>query len=164
MKWLIEAIKTLIAYLSVESKKSNNPVTDITNFLGDKAVKIGGVTGALASFGAEMGGAAINEAIDFVKTHKTTLFQMTKKEMKYLWGSIFKNKGNFNEKRYKAFVAGLDEELLIAEAEANADAMRGIADRVAQKKELAADLKHKLSVLGRFALSKAISIASHGIL
>jgi len=164
MKWLIEAIKTLIAYLSVESKKSNNPVTDITNFLGDKAVKLGGVTGVLASFGAEIGGAAINEAIAFVKTHKTTLFQMTKKEMKYLWGNIFKNKGEFDEKAYKAFVAGLDEELLIAEAEANADAMGKIADRVAKKKELAVDLKHKLSVLARFALAKAISIASHGIL
>ncbi|KKN64622.1 hypothetical protein LCGC14_0489520, partial [marine sediment metagenome] len=67
-------------------------------------------------------------------------------------------------KAYKAFVAGLDEELLIAEAEANADAMGKIADRVAKKKELAVDLKHKLSVLARFALAKAISIASHGIL
>ena len=164
MKWLIEAIKTLIAYLSVESKKANNPVTDITKFIGDKAVKIGGVKGALAGFGAEIGGAAINEAIAFVKTHHTAIFEMTKKEMAYLWGSIFKSKGEFNEEEYKAFVAGLDEELLIAEAVANADAMRNIAGRVAGKKAMAEDLKHTLSVLARFAIAKAISIASHGVL
>lgn len=164
MKWLMEAIKTLIAYFSVASKEANNPVTAVTDFLGDKAVNLGGVTGALATFGTDMAGASINEAIDFAKRHKGTLFSMTKKEMSFLFGKIFKNKGEWDEEAYKQYVDELDNELLIAEAEANADEMGKIAARVADKKRMAADLKHKMGVLARFALMKAISIASHGVL
>jgi hypothetical protein len=165
MKWLMELIKTLIAYFSVETKKANSPVVgEFTEFLGDKALKIGGVKGALAGLGAEFGGAVITEAIDFVKNHHSTLFSMTKKEMTFVFGLFSKNKGKFNEKAYKEFVSGLDEELLIAEAEANARAMKKVAGRVAAKRAMIEDLKHTTSVLARFALSKAISIASHGIL
>ncbi len=164
MKWILEAIKTLIAYFSVKSKDANNPLTGVTNFLGDKAVKLGGVTGALASFGAEMGGAVVNEAIDFAKQHKGTLFSMSKQEMSYFYGKLFKNKGEWDEKAYKKLVADLDNELLIAEAEANAAQMRKISKRVKDKKAMLKDLKHKLGVLARFALMKAISIASHGVL
>jgi hypothetical protein len=148
----------------VKSKEADNPVTEITDFLGDKAVDMGGVTGALASFGAEIGGAAINEAISFVKQHHKTLFSMTKNEFSFVFEKIFRKGGEFDEEAYKSLVSSLDEESLIAEAEANADAMAGIRKRVDAKKEMLGDLLHTMSVLARFALTKAISIASHGIL
>jgi hypothetical protein len=165
MKWLMELIKTLIAYFSVETKKANSPIVgEFTEFLGDKALKIGGVKGALAGLGAEFGGAVITEAIDFVQNHHSTLFSMTKKELSFVFSGFGKYGGKFDEKVYKEFVDGLDEELLIAEAEANARAMEKVAGRVAAKRAMIEDLKHTTSVLARFALSKAISIASHGIL
>ena len=165
MKWFMELVKTIIAFFSVESKKAANPVVgEFTEFLGDKALNMGGIKGAMASLGAEIGGAALNEAIAFVKNHHSTLFSMTKKELSLVFSRLIPYGGKFDEKVYKKFVAGLDEELLIAEAEANARAMKKVAGRVAAKRAMIEDLKHTMSVLGRFAVSKAISIASHGIL
>jgi hypothetical protein len=164
MKWILEAIKMIIAWFSVEGKKSNNVVTDLTRFLGDKAVDLGGVTGALAGLGVEFGGAAVNEAIDFAKEHHHTLFSMTKNEMSFLWGKIFNSAGEFDEDAYKEMLKTLEDEALVALIEANAEEARNIRLRVDAKKAMAEDLKHKLAVLARFALAKAISIASHGVL
>ena len=165
MKWFMEIINLLLAWLTVESKKGNNPTVDgVADFLGDAGVELGGVKGALLSFGAEFGGATIREVLVFVKNHRKTLFSMTKDEMSHMFYSIFKNKGEFSEEAYNTLVGELDTELLIAEAEANADEMGKIAATVASKKRLLKDMKHGLGVLARFALIKAISIASHGIL
>lgn len=166
MKWLIEALKAIISYFSVKGRmdKPNNPGTAVTNFLGKKAVNLTGVTGALASLGTEFAGATINEAVDFVSEHKGTLFSMTKNELTFVFGKIFKKGGEFDDEAYKQFLKDLDDEMLVAEIEENALAAAKIAGRVDAKKAMVKDLKHKMAVLARFALAKAISIASHGVL
>jgi hypothetical protein len=186
VKWFLDILELLIAYFSVSSKKDKlvtvvtetkevtkvneegvtvaDEVTGVTIFLGDKSFELTGVKGALAGLAAELGGAVVAEARDFAEDHKDSLLSMTKKEMSFLFGKIFKNKGEWDEEAYKTFVDDLDADLLVAEAEANADEMGKLAGSVANKKILAADMKRRLGVLARFALMKAISIASHGVL
>jgi len=165
LDWILELIKSLLAYLSVEYKKSNNPnAADITQFLGDKALELGGLKGALANLGIEFGAATITEAVDFVDTHKLTLLGMTKAELSFIFGKMFKNKGKFGKRDYADLMASLETEMLVLEASANADALQGLSESVQRKKALAKDLKRKMSILARFALVKAISIATGGII
>jgi len=165
IKWIIEFFKALFAVVSVESKKTGgDPGSAVATFIGEQLPTRGGIKGALAGMAAEIGGATVNEVIAFVSKHQDTIHAMGKAEFENLFEMIFKKGGEFDEEAYKAQVDAMDAEQVVAEMEANADEMAGIATRVAKKKEMTADLKHTLSVLGRFALAKAISIASHGVL
>lgn len=165
MKWLIELIKAIIAFITVQSKQTDSDVgSAVKEFLGTQLVDEAGVNSALANLSAEIGGAAVNEAVDFVQEHKGTLFSMTKNELSFMFEKLFNRKGDFDDAEYKALLKTFDDEKLVAEIESNAQEAAKIAGRVDAKKAMAADLKHKLNVLARFALAKAISIASHGIL
>jgi len=164
INWLLEIIKTLIAYFSVKNRSKDEIVSDFTEFLGNKTVGLDGVEKALADAGIELGSAVLGEALGFAKKHKTSLFSMTKEEMSFVWGKIFKREGNFDEAIYKDLLKSLDDEALVAEIEANAADANKIKIRVQDKKEMLKDLKENLSTLARFALAKAISVASHGIL
>jgi len=164
VNWMLEAIKLVISYFSVENRNKDTIVEDFTNFLGDKAVNLEGVERALANLGIELGGAAVGDALDFAKTHKHTIFSMTKEEMSFIWGKVFDRDGEFNEPQYREILKSLNDEALVAAIESNADEAVKIRRRVQAKRDMVNDLSHKVSVLGRFALAKAISIASHGIL
>ena len=164
LNWLIEIVKTLLGFFSVEGRDKEAIVEDLTEFLGKKTVDLKGVEKALADLGIEFGGAVIGEALGFAKKHKISLLSMSKEELVFIWGKIFSKNGEFDEEAYKNLLKSLDYEALVLEIENNARGVKQIRQRVQNKEDMIVDLKENVSTLARFALAKAISIASHGVI
>ena len=164
LNFLIEIVKTLIAFFSVEGRDKEAVVEDITEFLGKKTVDLKGVEKALADLSIEFGGAVIGEALGFTRKHKKSLFSMTKEELRFIWGKIFSRDGEFDEEAYKDVLKALDDEALVVAIEANAGKAKEVLQLVKDKKDMVIDLKKSMSTLARFALAKAISLVTNGII
>ncbi len=155
MNWLKDLLQAIVSVFVAEK------LPDLTF---KRSVDKDDLAGVVSSLGVEVGMEAMNEALAFVTNYGTTISHMTSSELHYLFNSIYKSKGKFNREASELHIKKLTHCALMARIEHNADKADHLVDRIHDEQDLTVALYEHLSNLARFALAKAIGIASHGVI